>query len=115
MSPDVRFRLEDMRDHAQKALRTLEALDVKDGRSVETPTFALLHLVQIVGEAASRVSAEVRRDLPELPWADAIAMRNIIVHGYRQVRLDIVVDTVRNDFPPLITALDRLLAEGTSE
>jgi len=103
-----------MRDHARKAVRILELMSDQEDEAAETSVFALLHLVQIVGEAAARVPSDFRLQLPELPWVEAISMRNIIVHGYRKVRLDIVADTVRRDFPPLIAALDRLLAEGTN-
>lgn len=110
MSPETRFRLEDMRAYAARAVEALGDRRDLDGDDLRMT--ALLHFVQIVGEAASRIDPEDRQALPELPWKSAISIRNIIVHAYRAVRPDIVVDTVTTDFPPLIHTLDRLLAES---
>lgn len=111
VTPDVRFLLEDMREFAQKAVRILGDASDADLASDEILSMAVIHVVQIVGEAASKVPPEARRALPELPWKGAIATRNVIVHGYRKARLDVVADTVRQDFPRLIADLERLLGE----
>jgi len=72
---------------------------------------SLVRCIEIVGEAAAVVSAEGRRKLPDLPWADIVAMRNRLIHGYFQIDLDRVWDTVTDDLPPLITALREALGE----
>ncbi len=73
---------------------------------------ALVRLVELVGEAASRIPEEARREHSELPWREAVGLRNILVHGYGQIKIDIVVLTVRMHFPPLIEALGRILGGG---
>lgn len=70
-------------------------------------------LVEIVGEAATRVSAETRARLPELPWRPAIGMRNRLIHGYDIVDVDTVWGTVVLDLPPLVAQLEVILG-GTS-
>lgn len=105
----TRLWLLDMRDHAQKAI---EFLDNRDAAALLTDPlrlFALNRAVEIVGEAANRVDTSVRDAIPSLPWRPAIDMRNKLIHGYDTVDVDIVVDTVRNNFPPLIAEVDRLL------
>ena len=70
---------------------------------------AVIRRLLIVGEAARRVSEETRRQLPDLPWTAMVAMRNFIIHEYDAVDLRVVWDTVRNDLPPLIVALEKLV------
>lgn len=70
---------------------------------------ALVRLVEIIGEAATRMSPEVRNRHPGIPWLDIIGMRNRIVHGYDQVDFDILWDVMELHLPSLITELQRIL------
>lgn len=72
-------------------------------------THGLVRLIEIIGEAASRVTASGREELPEIPWVGIIGMRNRLVHGYYDVDLDIVWNTLLVDLPPLIVQLERAL------
>ena len=74
--------------------------------------FALVRAVEIAGEAASRVTAETRAELPDLPWASIVAMRNRLVHAYFDINRDILWTTVTETAPPLAERLKNLLAEG---
>ena len=69
---------------------------------------AILKAVELVGEAASHVSAEVRDAHPEIPWRGIIGMRNRLVHGYFSVRLERVWETVTRDILRLISQLEPL-------
>jgi uncharacterized protein with HEPN domain len=69
---------------------------------------ALLHLIQVLGEAASRTSAAFREAHPEIPWSHVIGMRNRIVHGYDDVDPDIVWRVATEDVEPLLATLERL-------
>lgn len=71
---------------------------------------ATVRAVEVVGEAAGRLSDEVRASLPHIDFRPAVAMRHRLIHGYSKVRLEIVVQTVREDFPRLIVALRAALA-----
>jgi uncharacterized protein with HEPN domain len=73
--------------------------------------FALSYVVQIVGEAASRVSEAGRALLPGTPWRQIVGIRRHLVHGYEDIDADILVGTVRQDLPPLIASLRGLLTE----
>jgi uncharacterized protein with HEPN domain len=68
---------------------------------------ACVHLVQVIGEAASRVSAEARAAHPTVPWRQLIGMRNRLVHDYLAVDLEIVWRVVSRDLHVLISALER--------
>lgn len=71
---------------------------------------ATCRAVEIVGEAASRVAPEVRDGLPQIPFRQAAAMRNRLAHGYGFINADILADTVRNDLPILIAAIESALS-----
>ena len=75
----------------------------------EVTQLALLHLIQLLGEAASRVSAAFRAEHPELPWGEMVGMRNRIVHGYEHVDPDIVWRVATDDVEPVLAALERVL------
>jgi uncharacterized protein with HEPN domain len=70
---------------------------------------ALTRAAEIVGEAASQVPKPIQDALPGIDFSSAIAMRNRLIHGYGAVGAEILADTIRNDFPPLIAALDAAL------
>jgi uncharacterized protein with HEPN domain len=71
--------------------------------------YALLHLISILGEAATRVSAAARSRYTEIAWRDIVGMRSMLIHGYDVVDLDILWKTVEDDIPALITQLESIL------
>lgn len=72
----------------------------------------LLWNLLVFGEAASRVSAELRAAHPEIPWRDITDMRNRLVHAYFDVNMDIIWRTVQYDLPATVTQLQVVLEEG---
>ena len=70
---------------------------------------AILKSIEVVGEAASRISNECRESHPEIPWSGIVGMRNRLVHGYFEVNLVRVWDTLHQDIPRLIAQLERLI------
>jgi uncharacterized protein with HEPN domain len=76
----------------------------------EVLLLALTHLLEIVGEAASNVSANTRERSAEIPWARVVATRNRLVHGYDEVDLTVLWDIIQNDLPLLIAALEPIIA-----
>lgn len=65
----------------------------------------MTHLLQIIGEAARRVSDEGRAAHPSIPWSAVVGMRHKVVHDYFGVDEDVVWNTARSELPSLITAL----------
>jgi uncharacterized protein with HEPN domain len=109
MPRDDRSTLEQMLDTAAR-LRGLARARTRRGlESDEIGQLALLHLIQRLGEGASRLSADFRAEHPEFPWAEMIGMRNRIVHGYDDLDPDIVWRVSSEDIEPVIAALERAL------
>ena len=61
--------------------------------------------LEILGEAASRVSSDVRQAHPEIPWRDIVDMRNRLIHAYFDIDMDVVWTTVRQALPEVLTHL----------
>jgi uncharacterized protein with HEPN domain len=70
---------------------------------------AVIRRIIIIGEAANRVSEETQQNLNHLPWRKMVGMRNIVVHEYDDVNLNIIWDTLQIDLPILIGELEKLL------
>ncbi|MCK4265831.1 MAG: DUF86 domain-containing protein [Thermoplasmata archaeon] len=96
-------------DAARKAVEFSKGRNRRDLDSDEKLALSLVHLLEIVGEAASGVSEDYRKEHPGVPWKNMIGLRNRLIHGYFDVNYDIVWDTVVSDLPPLITEMEKLL------
>jgi uncharacterized protein with HEPN domain len=109
MSPNDRVRLQHLLDAPNSAMRFAQSRRRDDPETDEMLLFALTRAIEIAGEAASRVTAEERSRLPEIPWNALIGMRNRLVHAYFDVDRDILWSTVTAAAPPLAEALRALL------
>lgn len=101
--------LRHMLDHAREAAALLGTMSAEDLTGARVQQLALRHLVEIVGEAASRVSPETRAMLPGISWRGAISIRNRVIHGYDTVKVETLYNTIVEDFPPLIRQLEAVL------
>jgi len=69
----------------------------------------MIHHLQIIGEAAARVTPEFREQYPAIPWTQIVGMRNILVHNYFGVDTEIVWSVVEKDIPQLKEHIERIL------
>jgi uncharacterized protein with HEPN domain len=99
-----------MRDDRGKLLDILEAIDKIQGKlpgdreiflGDEMLQVWIVHHIEIIGEAASQLSKELRDRYPAIPWADIVSMRNLLIHQYFGIDHDQVWDTVLIDLPGL--------------
>ena len=108
---DDRVALSDMLSHAREAVGFLGNLSRDDLGRDRRLQLALTRLVEIVGEAAHRMSSDTREKHPQVPWPQIIGMRNRLIHGYDVIDLDLLRDTVTHDLPPLTMALEQIVDE----
>jgi uncharacterized protein with HEPN domain len=109
MHKDDEIRLRHMLDAAREARSFVQGQSRKDLDLDRMLVLALVKNIEIVGEAAIRISEHVQRSHPEIPWPDIIGMRHRLIHAYFEINLDILWETVVTDLPPLITSLDNIL------
>ena len=72
---------------------------------------AVVHLIQVIGEAARRVSPECQVEHPDIPWSAIVGMRHKVVHDYMGLDIDVVWDTVQNDLPGLARMLEGIVPD----
>jgi uncharacterized protein with HEPN domain len=102
-------RLRHMLDYSREAILLAEKRGRADLDTDRMLQLSLVRLVEIVGEAASRISASTRERHPQLPWPQIAGMRNRLIHGYDFVDYDILWQTVGEDLPALVAALEPLV------
>lgn len=110
MKPDDKIRLQHMLDAAQEAVTISGSLNGENIESNRVVSYAIVRLIEVVGEAATQLSKEYRNSHQQLPWAQIIGMRNRIVHAYFDIDYALVESTVKHDFPALIEQLKYLIS-----
>jgi uncharacterized protein with HEPN domain len=109
-SPDA-IRLRHMREAVASALEMADGRERLDLTVNMMLAMALARCLEILGEAAAKVTPDVRVRFPAIPFAKMVSMRNHLIHAYFDVDLDIVWTTVADDLPSLLTVLDSALVE----
>jgi uncharacterized protein with HEPN domain len=110
MAKDDLVRIKHMLESAKEAVsfaRNRRRRDLDNNRML---TLSIVKSIEIVGEAASKVSRKIRNKYPEIPWANIIGMRNRLIHGYFGIDLERVWGTVKEDLPSLISKLERIIS-----
>ena len=106
---DETIAVRHMIEAAQKAMRFASDRSRADLESDELLALGLVRLLEIVGEAATRVTQTTRDRHTAVPWAQVVGMRNRLIHGYDVIDLDVLWQTITEDLPPLVRELERML------
>ena len=106
-------RLLHMLDAAREALSFIDGKARHDLDESRMLVLSLVKEVEIIGEAAYRVSEPSRNELPDIPWANVIGMRNRLVHAYFDINLDVLWQTLVGDLPHAVPQLEPALASGS--
>ena len=99
----------DMLLSARDALEFISGLTYAEFEASQLRQNAVVKSVEIVGEAANRVSSGRKEALSHIPWAEIVGMRNRLVHAYFEIDIDLVWKTVQEDLPVLIAELERVV------
>ncbi len=103
---DDQVRLLHMIDHAREAAELVRGRSRVDLDSDRVLSLALVRLLEVIGEAANRVSEQTRQQHPGVSWLQIVSLRNRLIHGYDSVDLDILWQILQQDVPRLISELE---------
>ena len=103
--------LHHMLDHAREAVTLTQGKSRADLEHERLLELALVRLLEVIGEAASRVPDEDCARYAEIPWPQIVGLRNRLIHGYDAVDMDILWQIIEYDLPPLIAALEAILSQ----
>ncbi len=110
----VEVYLHHMLDHAREAMELARGRTRADLDSERLFELAVFRLLEVIGEAASRVAPADRDRVPDIDWPKVVGMRNRLIHGYDTINLDLVWHVLTVDLPPLVVALAEALGEEGS-
>jgi len=99
-----------MLEAAREALAFSEGNKREDLENNRMLVLAIVKSLEIIGEAASKVSESYKTSADAIPWPEIINMRNRMIHAYYDVNLDIVWATVTRDLPVLIKYLEDIIS-----
>jgi len=101
--------LNDIRDAAYLAIGFLAGRSLEEFSSDKKTCYAVIRAIEIVGEAARHIPANMRDRHPEVPWRAMAGIRDKLIHDYVSVDSEIVWRTVTEDFPPLIPQIEHVI------
>ena len=99
----------DMLLSAQDAEKFTHGMNKAEFLDSDLHQSAAIRTLEVLGEAAGRVSRETVDALPEIPWQDVTGMRHRLIHDYFDVDLELVWQVVQDEIPSLIKTLDRIV------
>lgn len=113
MQPEARAPvcIADMLNAARGVVRSMRGVSLAKYQSNEDLRHAVERKLEIMGEAARRLTDGLREKHPQIPWRDIIGQRNVLIHGYDQVDDERVWRLAETQLPALIPKLESLLRE----
>jgi len=102
------FYLNDMIDYAQKVLLYCDGLDQRTFETTGLNYDAAVRNLELIGEAATHIPAEIRETYTSIPWRQIIATRNQLIHGYLGIDNDTLWSIIQDDIPSLLIELQNI-------
>ena len=94
---------------ARQALKFVEGVKKSEFEDNDLLQSAVMRPLEIIGEAASKISSKMRKTNPQIPWNEMVGMRNRLIHEYFRVNYEAVWDTIQRDLPALILQIEPLI------
>ena len=111
MREDDRIRIRHMVEAATEVAQFISGHERPDLDSDRMLLFAVVRAIEIIGEAASKVSEETRSSAPTIPWRALVGMRNRVIHAYFDIDKDILWKAAAEEIPALLAMLQMLIGQ----
>jgi len=111
MKRDYLVYLDDILNAMDNADEFVAGMDYVQFENDIRTTFAVTRALEIVGEATKRLPPDIREKYPHIPWKDMAGMRDVIIHGYDNVNLQIVWDVIKRDIPRIRLQIQQILTD----
>ena len=109
MKPDDRIRIQHMIDAGEEALSFTSNVTKENFSKNRMLILSVIKDIEIIGEAATKISEETKLNYAHIPWKDIVGMRNRLIHGYFDVNIELIWNTIKNNLLPLIKSLKEIL------
>ncbi len=106
---DDMVRVRHILDHTREIVEFMRDKKRADLETDRILSLALIRLLEIAGEAASRVSGKFREQHGEIPWSHIVSLRNRLIHGYDSIDMDILWSILQNDIPTLVSYFEKIV------
>ena len=94
-------RLEHILESINYIFEFSEGIEFEEFKSDMKLRFAIIKNLEIIGEASNMLTNEFREQNPETPWRELINLRHVLVHGYYQIKFELIWEIIQKDLPAL--------------
>lgn len=98
--------LNDIIDSINKIYKFIEDVDIENLENDEKTLFAVIRALEIIGEAVKKIPLEIKNDYPDVPWKEIASMRDILIHEYFGVSVNVIKRTIKDDLPYLFEIIN---------
>lgn len=92
----------------EEAMEFTKSTDLLGFQKDRKLLLAVIKEIEIVGEAASKISNDFQKKYSNIPWKEIVAIRNRLIHGYFDVNAEIIWNTLKNELTVLVKTLKKI-------
>jgi uncharacterized protein with HEPN domain len=106
------FRIEDILESLELISEYVEGLDYDNWKKDRKTIDAVIRNIEIIGEAANHIPMDIQEKYIDIPWYEMKGMRNILIHEYFGVDIDVLWRTIQEDLPPLKVKIQKIISSN---